>query len=320
MVRSSPLNAFLHPRLSSRPGPLAWVAAASLLGSACGFGRDPDATPVAIAEIGGRPVTLAQFAPVLARRLDGSGSAGSDEVKSRLLDQFLEEQVLLDEARRRGVQVEEAELERALSSLAQGEASDAADEASYRDELRSHLTVEKLLRRQVEETTSVTPEEEAAYYREHLQQFHREVVVILRQILLDNRAAAEAARAEVASAPKRFAAIAAAVSLSPDRGRPQSFSIDSLPDEVAGAIVDLEPGQLTEVIERSPDFLVFRLEGLKPARDLSLEEARPEIRARLIERGGTGALARLLADLKARRGLRLLPANLPFRYVPESPA
>jgi len=317
MVPLSTLNAFLHPRILSRPSPLAWVAAASLLGSACGFGRDPDATRVAIAEIAGRPVYLAEFAPVLARRLEGGGSAVSDEVKSRLLDQFLEEQVLLDEARRRGVQVDEAEVDRALSGLA---SADAPVDASYRDELRSHLTVEKLLRRHVEETTSVTAEEEAAYYREHPADFHRALVVILRQILLDNRAAADAARAQAAGDPRRFAEVAAAVSLSPDRGRPQSFPIDALPDEVADAVVDIEPGELTEVIERPPDFLIFRLEGLKPARDLSLEEARPEIRARLIERGGTGALARLLTDLKARRGLTLVPDNLPFEYVPERPA
>jgi parvulin-like peptidyl-prolyl isomerase len=317
MVISSSLNALLHPRISSHPSPLAWVATVSLLGSACGFGRDPEASRVEIAEIAGRPVYLADFAPVLARGLAGSGSVVSDEVKSRLLDQFLEEQVLLDEAQRQGVRVDDAEVDRALSGLA---AADAPVDASYRDEVRSHLTVEKLLRRHVEATSSVTVEDEAAYYREHTTEFHRAAVVVLRQILLDSRASAEAARAEAAGSPGRFAEIAAGVSLSPDRGRPQSFAIDSLPDEVADAIVDLRPGELTEVIERPPDFLIFRLEGVKPARDLSLEEARPEIRARLIESGGTGALARLLADLKARRGVTLVPGNLPFQYVPERPA
>jgi parvulin-like peptidyl-prolyl isomerase len=317
MVRSPSLNAALHPKSTSHPSPLAWVAAVSLLGGACGYGRDPDASRVEIAEIAGRPVYLADFAPILARRLDGSGASVSDEVKSRLLDQFLEEQVLLDEAQRRGVRVEDAEVERALSGLA---AAEAPVDDSYRDEVRSHLTVEKLLRRHVEETMAVTPEEEAAYYREHAGEFHRATVVVLRQILLDNRAAAEAARAAAAAAPGRFADIAAAVSLSPDRGRAQPFPVDSLPDEVADAVVGLAPGALTEVIERPPDFLVFRLEGVKAARDLSLEEARPEIRARLIERSGTGALARLVADLKASRGLTLVPANLPFQYVPERPA
>ena len=317
MVRSPSLNAALHSRSISHPSPLAWVAAASLLGGACGSGRDPEASRVEIAEIAGRPVYLADFAPILARRLDGSGASVSDEVKSRLLDQFLEERVLLDEAERRGVRVEDAEVERALSGLA---AAEAPVDDSYRDEVRAHLTVEKLLRRHVEETTAVTPEEEAAYYAEHAGEFHRATVVVLRQILLDNRAAAEAARAEAAASPGRFADIAAAVSLSPDRGRAQSFPVDSLPDEVADAVAGLAPGALTDVIERPPDFLVFRLEGVKAARDLSLEEARPEIRARLIERRGTGALARLVADLKASLGLTLLPSNLPFQYVPERPA
>jgi len=180
--------------------------------------------------------------------------------------------------------------------------------------------VEKLLRRHVEETTSVTPEEEAAYYRTHPEEFHRPLEVILRQILLDSHAAAAAAREEAAAAPERFAEIAAAVSLSPDKGRPQSFTIDALPDEVADAVVKIAPHELTEVIDRPPDYLVFRIEGIRPARDLTLDEARPEIRARLLERGGTGALARLLADLKARNGFTLVPGNLPFAYVPERPS
>lgn len=297
--------------------PLAWLAAVSLLGGACGFGRQGDPAGAAIAEIGGRPILLSEFEPVLARTLEGSASAASAEVKSRLFDQFLDEQILLEEARRRGIRAEDAEVEQALAA---GAGEQRSDDPAYRERLRATLTVDKLVRQYLEEAAPVAPEEEEAYYREHEGEFHRPAVVVLRQILLDDRAAAQEVRARVASDPQRFDEVALERSLSADRGRARTFALDELPDEVSRVVADLDPGAITPVIERPPDFLIFKVEGIKPSRSLSLEEARPEIRARLRESRGAGALAQFLADLKVRLGVQLHAENLPFDYVRETPA
>lgn len=302
-----------------RPGPslsdqlLASALLVALCASACAGSGDP--ATVAIAEVGGRSILLGEFQPVLERRLEDIPEDASDAVKSRLLDQFLDERVLLEAARRQGIRADDMEVEQALAGLP--EEAGPADDA-YREEVRSTLTVAKLLRASLRDASSVTREEEAAFYERHADEFHRPAVVVARQILVDEREVADETREMLMREPGRFPILAAERSLSPDRGRRLSYDLANLPAEVAAAIVDLKAGEISPVIPMSEDYLILLLEETREEQVLTLEEARPEIRARLREQKGNGAVERLLADLRERLGLRVHHENLPFAYVEES--
>jgi parvulin-like peptidyl-prolyl isomerase len=274
---------------------------------ACGQASGP------IAEIAGRPISLEEFQPVLDQGAR-TGGAVSDEVKSRLLDQFLEERVLLEEARRRGVVVADADVDRALAGI------DAPSEPGRREDARAALTVQRLLATILEETAPVTPEEEEAYYREHADAFQQPARLVVRQMLLEDEAAAAAAHAEVAADPSRFEEVAAARSASPDQGRSLEYRVDAIPSEITAILEGLGPGQISPVIEASGRYWIFRIEEVRVERSLDLEEARAEIRARLREQKGQGAMVELLAELKGRLGVKLHRENLPFRYVGAEPA
>jgi len=297
-----------------RPPGLALLAVAAALPAGCS-GEEPVAAP--IAEIAGRPILMAQFEPVLAQGLKGAGGAVSDVVKSRLLDQFLDEQVLLEAARRRGIVASDKEVEHALAGVV--DSGETMDER-FREELRTTLTVEKLARVVVEEASAVTSEEEEAYFTSHPEEFNRPAVVLVRQILLDDAAQAAEIHASLTEDPSRFVALAEERSISPDQGRRLAYTLDAIPQEAAEVVAALKTGELSPVIERPPHFLIFLMEGGRPSKSLSLKEARLQIRARILERRGSGAMARLLADLRSSLGLRVHQENLPFDYVEEEPA
>ena len=143
---------------------------------------------------------------------------------------------------------------------------------------------------------------------------------MVRQIFLDNPAEATRVHRLVTEAPEQFAQVAEKSSIAADGGRPQAHSMDAFPEEVAVVLQDLPVGEVSPVIERARSYLIFVKEEVRPARNLSLGEARPEIHAHLLEERSAGAMIQLLADLKINLGFRLLQENLPFRYVLEEPA
>ena len=288
----------------------------SLPWAACSSSQRGD-VDLPIAEIAGRKIYQDEFDPMLRRNLEGSLHNASDPVKSRLLDQFLDRVVLLEEAERRGVQVVESEVERFLGpSLGDEEPEDPG----YREEVRKTLTVQKLLRQILAESGAVTAEEEERYFRAHPDAFHRPAVMVVRQILLDDPKEAASRREELAALPGSFREVAATISLSPDRGEPQRYAVDALPTPVAQALADLKPGEISPVIELTPDYLIFQVVSLQEERSVPLEEARPEIQAKLLEERSDGAVASLLTQLKEKWELRLYETNLSFRYVREDPA
>ena len=89
---------------------------------------------------------------------------------------------------------------------------------------------------------------------------------------------------------------------------------------MAQALADLKPGEISPVIELTPDYLIFQVVSLQEERSVPLEEARPEIQAKLLEERSDGAVASLLTQLKEKWELRLYETNLSFRYVREDPA
>ncbi|MGD8375059.1 MAG: peptidylprolyl isomerase [Acidobacteriota bacterium] len=286
------------------------VAGLALVAHAGCSGPPDESLP--IAEIAGRPIPLGEFQPVLERY--ASDGDFSDVVKSRLLDQFVEKRVLLEEANRRGIHVQEGRVDRALADLG------GDPDADRREEIRTTLQVQQLMRLVLEETAPVTPEEEESYYREHADEFHQSAHLDVRQILLADAATAAEVHGSVIQEPERFAAIAGEQSTSPDRGRSLTYAVDALPGEVASVLQEVKPGGISPVIEAAGYFWIFLVEGVHEARSLPLEEARPEIRSLLQQEKGAGAMTRLLADLKGRLGVRLHPENLPFRYVEEGSA
>jgi len=284
---------------------------AVLAAPACGLGsRDGSAAP--IAQVGRHKVLLGDFEAMLLATTAGNAP---DLVRSRLLDQYLDREILQQEARRRRIQVEELDLDRAMARDGR-----STDDAAFREKLREALMVESLLRAVLEESSKITAADEERFFEEHPELFHQPESLVLRQILMDDEKSAQALRNQLIEKPEGFVEAARRHSSSADGGSLRVYALDALPREVSLALHSVEPGEISPVVKMPPGFLIFLLEERREQRSISLDEARPAIQARLRESRGTGVRTELLAELRRKLDVRLYEENLPFRYIEESPA
>ncbi len=287
------------------------ATAVVLVTAACDLGaRDPGAAP--IAQVGQRQILLRDFEAMLLATTAGHAP---DLVRSRLLDQYLERQILLQEARDRGIRVEDADLHRAMAR----DGRSAAD-TGYLEKLRTALMVEGLLQSVLAQSAEITVAEEKRFFEAHPEMFQKPESLVLRQILLDDRETAAVLRGQLLEEPGRFRQVARRHSNSPDRGRPRTYALQDLPREASVALSTMKPGEISPVVEMPPVFLIFLLEERREQRSISLDEARPAIQARLLESRGTGVRTQLLAELRRKLDVKLYEDNLPFRYIEENPA
>lgn len=309
--KTSNLMPYNKMHIDSRFGAGLLAAAMAFLAPSCGPGaRDGEATP--IAQVGEREILLRDFEAMLLAHTSGDAP---DLVRSRLLDQYLEREILLQEARARGIQVEDAELQRAMARDGR-----SADESGYREKVRTALLVEALLRTVVAPSLPITAAEEERYFEDHPEMFQRPKSLVLRQILLDDGRSAAVLRAQLVQEPGRFVELARRHSGSPDGGSPRAYALTDLPREVSLALREVKTGEISPVVEMPPAFLIFLLEERREQRNIPLDEARRTIRARLRESRGTGARTQLLAELRHKLNVKLYVDNLPFRYIKEDPA
>jgi hypothetical protein len=243
------------------------------------------------ARIAGEPVPYVRFEEFLRKQVGEGAGALDSKVLSRLLDQFLD-----------------AEL---LTRL-------AVDEKRLPPRGSQRQALDALL---ADADVPVVPAEVEQYYRMHQAEFELPERVRLHHILLPTGADAQRAARRLA-AGEDFAALARELSLDPSApagGDQGEIALDDLPAPFAQHVARLAEGEVGEPIQASDGWHLFRLDRRLPARTKPLDEVSAEITDRLRRQRADALLAQRLAEAADRYNVVVYAQNLPFDYRGDHP-
>jgi peptidyl-prolyl cis-trans isomerase C len=249
---------------------------AALLASALAC-RLPQKDPV-ILELGDQAVRRSDFERYVAG-LEARDGPLAAEVRAALLDPFLEERILVLEARQRKL----------LKGFGSAEEEQRA--------------VGELLAGEVLSGVSVPEAELAAYYEAHRGDMAAPERVTLRQILVPTEVEGRDVLRRLHQDPRSFDSLARTRSRAPEAergGAMGSFARGELPAELEQAAFELAPGGVSGVVPSPLGFHILKLDGREPARERGLEECRAEIRARLEREKSDAAVRQFVRGLMAR--------------------
>jgi peptidyl-prolyl cis-trans isomerase C len=246
--------------------------------------------PDTVVQLDGESWSWDDFVASLERSVGDDAEALESEVLSALVDQFVEERLILRLARDRELIGE--------------------DESAPRRALRALL--------EAEGDVEIPEEELANYYRDHRDEFVLDERVELHQILVEERELAEQARDEV-EAGADFEEVARRLSIDPTAewgGYQGDLSRGDLPPALAEVIFSLDEGEMSDIVEADFRYHLFWVRQRIPKRVVSLEEAEPRIRERLLTRAADRRVSSLIREARERYNVRIVESNLPFEYTP----
>jgi parvulin-like peptidyl-prolyl isomerase len=329
---------YAHKRTDERRrtmgrGPAAAVMAAlALLAvSACGRdqGRDPVSRVAGLVHgtLRGRPILRIEksefFNADFRSYLEATGADAKGlpaESLSRLYDRFVDEMILIEAARARGITLSEDEKKEYLAKLAveaiPAGGSDGAAKALPEGAF-DRLLVEKYTFLIVRDVRVDTPEV-LDYYEQHKKDFLHQGRAQVSQILVDTeeKAVLVLRRLERTGEPE-FRKIATEESLGPEAARGGVMGVfeqGDLPADMEKVIFSLDEGRTSQVVESSYGFHIFRLDRKYSPALQDAAEAAPEIQQRIMAQKMKEALASHLGGLKGTLTWKPLPENLFFSY------
>ncbi len=282
----------------------------------------PD-TGMVVATVAGDGLPYKSFERYLTDNAGDETDEGEqqDTIKSRLLDQFIEEHLLLRAASGLKIAVSEAEVDAYLEQIgvSEGEAEVTGSEGkeAFREKVRQGLMLQKVKDEAVLSKVQVTPGEVEDTLRKQTDLVRASRRVVLRQILVDDKSLADRLSATLTADPSRFEAVARENSIAPDRGQARMYNEEDLPVELREALFAMNPGQISPVMEHQQRYLLFQLVKKVEARDQDLDDVRRRIQLELFQKKGEEALDRYIADLKKGTEIRVNRSVLPFNYVGE---
>jgi len=200
----------------------------------------------------------------------------TDQLRQQALDSLIDERVLLTYARESGVRVDDAEIDRAVQTIAaqnkmtmaqlrERVAADGIDFARFRTNLRDQILLERVREREVGMRTRVTDADIDKYLAERNSGGARDIELNIAQILIPVPEGASAetlaqrqARAETALARVRggeeFAVVARELSEDSNRTRGGEVGLRPaarLPDLFVEQVRGLRPGEVSPTVLRS---------------------------------------------------------------------
>lgn len=251
-----------------------------------GCGGEPPVPPGVVMTMQGEELRYEMFASYVADTVGDGETALASDVLSGLFDQFVDEILL-----RRWAEEERL-----------GAAEPGADALA---ELLSAVP-----------TREPTAAEVERHFVQHRQSFGLPERVRLRQILVDDLDAARRARAEL-RAGQPFAAVAdryARHAYTPPGGDQGLLARQDLPPAFEEIVFSMGVGERSDIIATDYGFYIFEVVERLPARQIGLDEARPEIARLLRRRAADEELDALVVEARSRYNVRLHRQNLPFDY------
>jgi len=243
---------------------------------------------------------------------------------SRLFDDFVDEQLLLQAARGQNLELT-AEAKQAFVDRWNRDALSQSKEAFKPGDSLDHffdkMLVEKYLNQLVKDV-NIGDQDIADYYEAHQTEFQEPVRVKVSQILLRTEAKAQEVLGRVRDeGEEEFRAAARKESIGPeaaDGGRMGVFKERQLPRDMDKAVFSLQEGELSRVLKSAYGFHIFRMDKRLEAELVPLEKAAPAIRLKMLEGKVKEARDAHLRQLKETMEWSSIPGNLPFAYQKEN--
>jgi hypothetical protein len=239
---------------------------------------------------------------------------------SRLVDGFVDEKILLEEARNKEIVLTWEEKKKFLAK----HSSDAAlvEDAWAMDEERDELLFEQLL---VEKYTydlvkavEVDEQEIQEYYSVNKREFLLPERVEVSQILLaSEEKAVEILESLKDNDPEHFKRMAKLHSIGVEASRGGEmgvFAIGQLPDEMEKTIFTLEEGEVSQVLESSYGYHIFRLDSRYEPELVSPDQAYASIQMKILSQKVKNRISQHIQNLKNSLQWEFYKQNLYFPY------
>ena len=270
----------------------ATLALAGLLAAAAAFAqaRGPLNGDYIAAVVNQELVTAGEVERRIERARQQAGRANmrlppDEELRRQVFDSLIDERVIISLARESGMKVDDAEVDRAVQSIAAQNrvsqealrerlAQEGMDYARFRADVRDQIMVERLREREVYRRINVSDEEVDALLQRQRQASSAQSEINIAQILVTVPEGADpttvtARRERIAQALARvragedFAQVAREISEDGNRERGGEIGLrpaPRLPDLFVQAVKDFQPGQVSaEPIRSGAGFHVLKL-------------------------------------------------------------
>ncbi|HPM42611.1 MAG TPA: peptidylprolyl isomerase [Candidatus Omnitrophota bacterium] len=221
-----------------------------------------------------------------------------EEARQKIVEQLIEDKLILSEAKRLNIEIDEKEVEARIRQVEKQFASKNAftralmeqhlSVKELKNKYREQMMVKKIIDSKIGSRVIITPVEVHAYYNSHISDFTQPAEAKIRNILIKIKDESDIQRAaglakeieDKLKAGEDFASLAQSYSEGPaasEGGLMGTIRKGDMMPELEASIFSLKEGDISGIVQSPLGYHIFKIEEMKPQRTLSDSEAYKEI-------------------------------------------
>ncbi|MBP7056127.1 MAG: peptidylprolyl isomerase [Candidatus Omnitrophica bacterium] len=221
-----------------------------------------------------------------------------EEARQKIVEQLIEDKLILSEAKKQNIEIDEKEVEARIRQVEKQFASKNAftralmeqhlSVKELKNKYREQMMVKKIIDSKIGSRVIITPVEVHAYYNSHISDFTQPAEAKIRNILIKIKDENDIQRAaglakdieDKLKAGEDFASLAQSYSEGPaasEGGLMGTIRKGDMMPELEESIFSLKEGDISGIVQSPLGYHIFKIEEMKPQRTLSDSEAYKEI-------------------------------------------
>lgn len=272
-----------------------------------------------ISWVNGKAIAYSDFVFLLeeksGERISGNNREEIEELKRNVLGILIEKQLILDEGRRLGIEIEDAGIKETIEAIKKDVSRDdptmdmvGKNEAfkKWEEDFEKNLLIRIIVESVISPNVEVTEDEAADYYKEHAEEFARDEEIRALQITI--RTEEEAVQLlDLIKKGEDFRELAEQHSLSPDKedgGDLGFFMRGEMPESFEEAVFSLSEDEVSNVVKSPFGFHIFKLVEKRGKRVINYSDVKDEIMLSLQLEKGKSAVHNWIDDLKKKAEIK----------------
>ena len=242
------------------------------------------------------------------------------QMYSQVLNQLVENSLVVQEAKRMGIAVDDADVDRAVENfkkehnldqeqLKLGLAAQGMTLEQYRERIREQITQSMIVSRAVRAKIVVTDEEVNAYYKSHYQEFKAKKKYHLKNIIVKDSTALATVRKKLENHVD-FSQVAKDDSIGSNAssgGELGTFDISSFSSEIKEALEGVAKGQYTKPVDMGDAFqILYVADVISMGQGPVQEEVEKQIQDILYREHGEAQFKKWMETLKNSAHIKIM--------------
>jgi len=228
-------------------------------------------------------------------------------IKLDLLDRLIEDRLILQEAKKAGILIDENRVKAKMSEVRERYSSEGAFDlalakqgltrSDIQNKMREQLLMLSIVEIKVKSRIIINPQEVTGFYEKNKEKFKSpegrmvSSVKVEKQDLLEDVISALKNNPDMKAAADQYGLFFDTM---------EAYKNDELSEEVEKVVFGLEEGKFSKPVKVNDSFFIFKVEKIKEPRDLTLPEVQKEIYTALYDDKMQVALSKWLDELKIK--------------------